>query len=64
VDGAVVIDQSEASPAKLREMIFGLISDPDRRARIGGNAAAAGRPDAAARLADQLLELAQRRKQT
>jgi len=64
VDGAVVIDQSEASPAKLREMIFGLISDPDRRARIGGNAAAAGRPDAAARLADQLLELAQRRKQS
>lgn len=62
VDGAVVIDQTEASPAKLREMILGLMSDPARRAAISANATKAGRPDAAARLADQLLELATRRK--
>lgn len=60
VDGAVVIDQGEATPAMLREAIFGLIDDPERRMTIGTNATKAGRPDAAARLADQLLELALR----
>lgn len=60
IDGAIVIDQTQASPEKLRELILGLIDDPTRRAEIGTNAARAGRPDAAARLADQLLELAGR----
>jgi UDP-N-acetylglucosamine--N-acetylmuramyl-(pentapeptide) pyrophosphoryl-undecaprenol N-acetylglucosamine transferase len=63
VDGAVVIDQTEASPSTLRELILRLMSDPARRATIGANATKAGRPDAAARLADQLLELAARRRQ-
>jgi UDP-N-acetylglucosamine--N-acetylmuramyl-(pentapeptide) pyrophosphoryl-undecaprenol N-acetylglucosamine transferase len=62
LDGAIVIDQTEASPQKLRELILGLLSDPLRRSAIGANAAKAGRPDAAARLADQLLELANRRR--
>jgi UDP-N-acetylglucosamine--N-acetylmuramyl-(pentapeptide) pyrophosphoryl-undecaprenol N-acetylglucosamine transferase len=62
LDGAVVIDQTEASPERLRETILDLLSDPDRRAAIGANAAKAGRPDAAARLADQLMELATRRR--
>ena len=62
IDGAVVIDQTEASPEKLREMILGLIADPERRRMIGANAMNASRPDAAARLADQLLELALRRR--
>jgi UDP-N-acetylglucosamine--N-acetylmuramyl-(pentapeptide) pyrophosphoryl-undecaprenol N-acetylglucosamine transferase len=63
VDGAVVIDQTEASPSTLRELILRLMSDPARRATIGANATKASRPDAAARLADQLLELAARRRQ-
>ncbi len=58
VDGAVVIDQQEASPQTLRTIILDLIADPDRRTTIGANATKAGRPDAAARLADRLLELA------
>ncbi|HET9660065.1 MAG TPA: undecaprenyldiphospho-muramoylpentapeptide beta-N-acetylglucosaminyltransferase [Thermomicrobiales bacterium] len=62
LDGAVVIDQAEASPERLRAMILDLLSNPARRATIGANAAKAGRPDAAARLADQLLELAERRR--
>lgn len=61
VDGAIVIDQSEASPAMLRTLIIELLADPARRAVIGSNATKASRPDAAARLADQLLELARSR---
>jgi UDP-N-acetylglucosamine--N-acetylmuramyl-(pentapeptide) pyrophosphoryl-undecaprenol N-acetylglucosamine transferase len=63
IDGAIVIDQAEASPALLRKLILELSGDPARRTQIGANAARAGRPDAAARLADQLLELANRRRQ-
>ena len=63
IDGAVVIDQTEASPERLRQVIIDLMSNPLRRQEIGGNAAKAGRPDAAARLADQLLALANARKQ-
>ena len=58
VDGAIVIDQADASPEKLCALITDLLADPARRASIGANAAKASRPDAAARLADQLLELA------
>lgn len=62
IDGAIVLNQSEASPERLRELILELVGDPERRAAIGQNAAKAGRPDAAARLADQLLELANKRR--
>lgn len=61
VDGAIVLDQSEASPERLRDTLQQLASDPARRAEIGANAKKVGRPDAAARLADQLLELAKRK---
>jgi len=61
VDGAVVLDQQEASPQALRTIILDLMSDPVRRSAIGVNATKAGRPDAAARLADRLLELANSR---
>lgn len=62
IDGAVVLDQTDASPFRLRQLILDLIADPERRSAIGVNAAKAGRPDAAARLADQLLALAQQRQ--
>lgn len=63
IDGAIVIDQSEASPQRLRDIILELAGNPERRAEIGRNASKAGRPDAASRLADQLLELANRRRE-
>jgi UDP-N-acetylglucosamine--N-acetylmuramyl-(pentapeptide) pyrophosphoryl-undecaprenol N-acetylglucosamine transferase len=62
IDGAVVLDQSEASPERLLDLILELAGDADRRIQIGRNATKAGRPDAAARLADQLLELAERHR--
>ncbi len=62
IDGAIVLDQTDASPARLRELILELAGNPERRSEIGANAAKAGRPDAAARLADQLLELANKRR--
>ncbi len=64
LDGAVVIDQTDASPEKLKAIILELVSDPERRSIIGSNARNAGRPDAASRLADQLLELAQARRRS
>jgi UDP-N-acetylglucosamine--N-acetylmuramyl-(pentapeptide) pyrophosphoryl-undecaprenol N-acetylglucosamine transferase len=62
IDGAIVLDQDKATPARLRELILELAGDSGRRAQIGMNAAKAGRPDAASRLADQLLELANKRR--
>ncbi|MEZ4507039.1 MAG: undecaprenyldiphospho-muramoylpentapeptide beta-N-acetylglucosaminyltransferase [Thermomicrobiales bacterium] len=62
IDGAVVIDQQDASPTRLREVILDLAANPERRGQIGANAARAGRPDAAARIADQLLALAEQRR--
>ncbi|MEZ4530981.1 MAG: undecaprenyldiphospho-muramoylpentapeptide beta-N-acetylglucosaminyltransferase [Thermomicrobiales bacterium] len=62
IDGAVVIDQQDASPTRLREVILDLAANPERRGQIGANASRAGRPDAAARIADQLLALAEQRR--
>jgi UDP-N-acetylglucosamine--N-acetylmuramyl-(pentapeptide) pyrophosphoryl-undecaprenol N-acetylglucosamine transferase len=62
IDGAIVLDQTVATPQKLRLLILDLMSDPGKRTEIGVNAAKAGRPDAAARLADQLLALAETRR--
>lgn len=64
VDGAIVLDQTDASPARLRALILELAGNPERRRQLGANAARVGRPDAASRLADQLLELANRRRQS
>lgn len=63
IDGAIVLEQSAATPDALRTLILELARDPQRRTQIGLNAAKAGRPDAASRLADQLLQLASQRRQ-
>ncbi|MCA9861080.1 MAG: UDP-N-acetylglucosamine--N-acetylmuramyl-(pentapeptide) pyrophosphoryl-undecaprenol N-acetylglucosamine transferase, partial [Thermomicrobiales bacterium] len=62
IDGAIVVDQTEATPERLRSIILELFENPERRIEIGRNATKAGRPDAAARLADQLLALAEQRR--
>jgi UDP-N-acetylglucosamine--N-acetylmuramyl-(pentapeptide) pyrophosphoryl-undecaprenol N-acetylglucosamine transferase len=58
--GAVLLPQAEATPERLRDEIAGLLADPDRRRRMAAAARTVGKPDAAARLADELLALAGR----
>ncbi len=55
--GAVVIQQSDATPERLQHEILSLLGDPERRARMAKAAKTVARPDAAARLADTLLTL-------
>jgi UDP-N-acetylglucosamine--N-acetylmuramyl-(pentapeptide) pyrophosphoryl-undecaprenol N-acetylglucosamine transferase len=55
--GAVVIEQVEATPERLRDALVDLLLDPGRRQSMAKKARAVGRPDAAARLADELLAL-------
>jgi UDP-N-acetylglucosamine--N-acetylmuramyl-(pentapeptide) pyrophosphoryl-undecaprenol N-acetylglucosamine transferase len=55
---AVVIGQSDATPERLRTEILALLDDPERRMRMASAARSVSRPDAAARLADELLSLA------
>jgi UDP-N-acetylglucosamine--N-acetylmuramyl-(pentapeptide) pyrophosphoryl-undecaprenol N-acetylglucosamine transferase len=55
---AVVIAQSDATPGRLYAEILALLDDPERRARMANAARAVARPDAAARLAEELLSLA------
>jgi len=55
---AVVIKQPDATPERLQREIVALLDDPERRARMATSARAIARPDAAARLADELLLLA------
>jgi len=57
VDAAVVIEQSEATPQRLRQEIEALIGNGDRRERMAEAARSTSRPDAAARLVDELLAL-------
>ncbi len=56
--GAVAIAQAEATEERLASEIAALAADPARRARMAAAAAAEGRPDAARRVAEDLLELA------
>jgi UDP-N-acetylglucosamine--N-acetylmuramyl-(pentapeptide) pyrophosphoryl-undecaprenol N-acetylglucosamine transferase len=56
---AVVIAQPDATPERLQAEILALLDDPERRTRMADAARAVARPDAAARLADELLLLAQ-----
>ena len=57
--GAVLLPQTEATPERLRELILDLLAAPDRLAAMAAAAArTVGQPDAAARLADELLALA------
>ncbi|MBW3633270.1 MAG: undecaprenyldiphospho-muramoylpentapeptide beta-N-acetylglucosaminyltransferase [Chloroflexi bacterium] len=58
--GAVVIRQSDATPERLKHEILSLLGDPEGRARMAEAALKVARPDAASRLADELLALAHR----
>ncbi len=58
--GAVVIQQSDATPERLRAELSALLADPARRAAMAAAARSVGKPDAAAGLADELLALAGR----
>ena len=58
--GAVLLQQEQATPDHLRLTLSDLLNDPDRLAVMGEHARSVGRPDAAARLADELLALADR----
>ncbi|MDP9366251.1 MAG: undecaprenyldiphospho-muramoylpentapeptide beta-N-acetylglucosaminyltransferase [Chloroflexota bacterium] len=58
--GAVLLPQTEATPERLGTTILDLLRDPVRLRAMGQAARSVGRPDAAARLADELLALARR----
>jgi UDP-N-acetylglucosamine--N-acetylmuramyl-(pentapeptide) pyrophosphoryl-undecaprenol N-acetylglucosamine transferase len=58
VGAAVVIAQQDATPERLHEEILALLDDAERRERMANAARTVARPDAAARLADELLSLA------
>jgi UDP-N-acetylglucosamine--N-acetylmuramyl-(pentapeptide) pyrophosphoryl-undecaprenol N-acetylglucosamine transferase len=55
---AVVIAQRDATPERLQTEILALLGNPERRMRMANAARAVARPDAAARLADELISLA------
>ncbi len=55
---AVLLPQSEATPQRLLAEVTSLLADPERRNEMAQAAASIARPDAAARLADILVELA------
>lgn len=59
VDGAIVIEQNDATPERLRQEINALLDDPMRRNAMGASASRIARPDAAARLVDEILTLAE-----
>lgn len=54
---AVMVEQKDATPERLAAEIDALLADRDRLAAMASAARAMGRPDAAARLADELLAL-------
>jgi UDP-N-acetylglucosamine--N-acetylmuramyl-(pentapeptide) pyrophosphoryl-undecaprenol N-acetylglucosamine transferase len=56
--GAAVALVDEVSPERLREAVGPLLADPARRAAMADRARMFGRPDAAERLADVVLEAA------
>jgi UDP-N-acetylglucosamine--N-acetylmuramyl-(pentapeptide) pyrophosphoryl-undecaprenol N-acetylglucosamine transferase len=58
IGAAVVIAQQNATPERLQMEILALLEDPDRRARMATAARTIARPDAAARLTEELLSLA------
>jgi UDP-N-acetylglucosamine--N-acetylmuramyl-(pentapeptide) pyrophosphoryl-undecaprenol N-acetylglucosamine transferase len=59
--GAIVLPQHEATPERLRSAMLGLLDDAARRDRMSAAARSVARPEAAARLADQVWALASRR---
>ena len=56
---AIVLPEVDLTPRRLGNLIGGLLSDPERRARMAAAAVAAARPDAARVIADRVLELAE-----
>lgn len=56
-DGAVVLEQNDATPERLLAEIMLLLDNPMRRNAMGANAHKIARPDAASRLVDELLTL-------
>jgi UDP-N-acetylglucosamine--N-acetylmuramyl-(pentapeptide) pyrophosphoryl-undecaprenol N-acetylglucosamine transferase len=58
VGAAVVLPQSDATPERLHADIAAILRDDDRRARMAAAARTVARPDAASRLADALIALA------
>ena len=61
VGAALVIAQQDATPERLQAEILALLEDPERRARMANAARTVARPEAAARLAEELLSLARQR---
>jgi UDP-N-acetylglucosamine--N-acetylmuramyl-(pentapeptide) pyrophosphoryl-undecaprenol N-acetylglucosamine transferase len=58
---AVVIAQPEATPERLEREILALLDDSERREHMANAARTVARPDAAARLAEELLALGRKR---
>jgi UDP-N-acetylglucosamine--N-acetylmuramyl-(pentapeptide) pyrophosphoryl-undecaprenol N-acetylglucosamine transferase len=58
---ALILAQDEATPERLRSDLGRLLGDPGRLRSMGERAAGLARRDAASRLADELLTLADRR---
>lgn len=52
---AVALEDSELEPARLRQLAAGLLGDPARLAEMGAASARLARPDAADRVADELI---------
>ncbi len=57
-DAAILVPQDEATPDRLEDVLRTLLGDRERLATMGEQARRIGRPDAAARLADEILRLA------
>ena len=53
---AVVIDQRDNDPAATRRELLSLLDDPERRARMAASARRLARPEAAAVIAERVLE--------
>jgi undecaprenyldiphospho-muramoylpentapeptide beta-N-acetylglucosaminyltransferase len=58
---AVVVRDEECDPARLDQVVSGLLGEPDQLERMGKAARGLGRPDAAARVADLVEEHARAR---
>lgn len=59
---AVRLTEDELSPRRLRNLVIGLLGDPERRERMAEAARRLGRPEAAAVVADRVLEAASGRE--
>ena len=62
VGGAVYLEQSDATPERLDTTIRDLIQAPDRLREMSTRSKSIARPDASARLVDELLALANRNR--